>query len=96
MLVAVRNNALKSLDELLRRGVKPDTTRKDGWTALMQAAKTGNLEAAQRLLAAGANPKINNHAAKNAVTIARDANHPNLAKLLETHRPTPPPQPPPQ
>ncbi|MBS3915509.1 MAG: trypsin-like peptidase domain-containing protein [Bacteroidetes bacterium] len=55
----------------------------DNETALMIAAKNGNLDAVNALLDAGANAKLTNFAGKSARALAKAAKHKDIAKILK-------------
>jgi ankyrin repeat protein len=52
--LAVRSKSVEAVELLLQRGAKADNRSGDGWTALMQAAFSGNANMVQALVAAGA------------------------------------------
>lgn len=63
LLKAVEAGDIKGVRKLIRRGIKVDPKNKGETTALMMAARRGNLEIVKMLLTAGANP--------NASTVTR-------------------------
>ena len=55
----------------------------DGWTALMYAVAAGSVENVQRLIAAGANPKIKNSDGDTAAKLADGKNKDALFAALK-------------
>ncbi len=69
---------------LLKAGVDANAILAHQLTALMWAAGYGKTETVRALLAAGAKPGLKDDRGKTALDIAREANFPDTAKVLET------------
>lgn len=74
--------ALSVMDLLLKHKAKVNKRNCFGWTALHYAARTGRKEMVQRLLKAGACPKIKNFKGEEAVDIALKKGHVEIALLI--------------
>ncbi|GAB4580641.1 MAG: hypothetical protein Fur0022_33830 [Anaerolineales bacterium] len=74
---------LKLLETLLHAGAEIDLQDHQGHTALMIAARWGNLEAAQMLVKAGADTRPKNQMGQTAAEIALDAGALSIVRLLE-------------
>jgi ankyrin repeat protein len=61
----------------------PDITPKHGYTPLMEAAMQGSADLCEVLLAAGADKTRKHPDGRTAADLAREKNHPELAKRLE-------------
>ena len=84
LIRAAMGNNLEILEILLATG-KFDVnaiSNGPGWTALMLAARHGNVEMAKRLLAAGADPGIQGNDGKTALDTAREYNATELFPLF--------------
>ena len=68
---------------LLQRGFDVNARNQWGRTALMAAAQNGQSESVRRLLAAGADPHITGDT-ENALTMALEFDHREIARLLVT------------
>jgi CubicO group peptidase (beta-lactamase class C family) len=68
---------------LLRHGAKIDAENATGFTALQHAAEAGSLEAADVLLAAGADPMHRNRSGSRPAETARSQGHPEVAARIE-------------
>lgn len=68
---------------LLEQGAAIDARSPNGSTALMMAARYGGLDAAELLLARGANPRLRNERDLSAADFARAAGRDALAARLE-------------
>lgn len=77
---------------LLRRGASIDLTNLTGFTPLHHAAEAGSLEAAEALLAAGADVTRLNAAGMSAADIARGREHPDIAAKIDAARRPPQPE----
>jgi hypothetical protein len=74
---------MDTLELLLSQpGIDVDVCNRRGETALMTAAQKGNLAAAQRLIATGANPKATTQDGKTAADYASENSHVEVAKYL--------------
>jgi hypothetical protein len=82
---AVRNGDAASVRRVLREGANPNAALASGWTALMEAAKTGRLDVAETLLAAGARPDARDRAAGTALDVAERDGQAAVAALLRRH-----------
>lgn len=71
---------------LLKAGVDANAVLAHQLTALMWAAGYGKTETVRALLAAGAKPGLKDDRGKTALDIAREANFPDTAKVLEAAR----------
>lgn len=73
------------LDFLLKKGADPSAANKAGVTALMRAAKNGNMHAVQALLDAGADAAPQDSQGKSALDYAMESGCFEIAALLETY-----------
>lgn len=71
---------------LLRRGASIDLANRTGFTPLHHAAEAGSVEAAEALLAAGADVTRLNAAGLSAADVARAREHPDLAAKIDAAR----------
>jgi len=67
---------------LLRNGADPDQGDAGGWTALHQAAETGELKIARLLLQRGASPDLRARARGTALDVAESSGWMELARML--------------
>jgi ankyrin repeat protein len=72
------------LQRLIKEGVPVDGQNAVGWTALISAAWNGRGDIVRALLAAGADPRRPDATGKTAAQWAAQANHAEIAQLLET------------
>ncbi len=70
---------------LLDKGADPNFNNKEGWTPLMECAKTGTLEIAQLLIEKGAKVNEKDQYGRTALWIARNQKFPKLEQLLADH-----------
>lgn len=71
---------------LLRKGADVNTQGKsEGFTALMMAASEGHLDVARVLLLNGADVDVVDRDGDTAKKFAKEKNHPEMLKLLESH-----------
>jgi hypothetical protein len=68
---------------LLARGANPNAKNKYGVTALMFAARTGDIEMVKALLAKGANPTIQTPARKSAMDFAKGSGNDEIERILK-------------
>ena len=83
---AALGNRVDAIRFLLRRGASIDMTNRTGFTPLHHAAEAGSLEAAEVLLAAGADAARLNVAGMSAADIARAREHPDIAAKIDAAR----------
>jgi hypothetical protein len=69
---------------LLDRGADPNIQANNGFTALYEAAASGNVECVRLLLAAGADPTIPIFSGKIAIEIAEANHHHQIVGMLES------------
>lgn len=69
---------------LLDKGAKPDLKAPNEQTALMLAAKVGNVALIDMLLKAGAKPELKDQHGETALDIAKKQGNPDAIRLLET------------
>jgi hypothetical protein len=84
----VERGDLSALRLRLSSGANPneaDNSSIKGWTPLMEAAFTGNIEAARLLLDAGAEIDAKTQFGKTALDVALGGTKPELAALLQSH-----------
>ena len=70
------------IDVLLERGANVNSVSENGTTPLMLAASEGRLEAVQRLLKRGADPRLESDGARTATWWALQGDHRKVADLL--------------
>ena len=72
---------------LLARGADPNVAPTDaqGWTGLMVAARTGQLETVQMLLNNGADAAAKDKNGATALSLAEAQGHSNVARVLKAH-----------
>jgi ankyrin repeat protein len=80
---AALNNRVDAIAVLLELGAPLEAVNITGFSALHHAAEAGSMEAAQALLAAGADPAHANNAGMLPAATARELGHAALADLLE-------------
>jgi uncharacterized protein len=68
--------------DLLTAGADPDARQQGGYTALMAAAHSGDLDTLEVLLTAGADPTLTNDDGKTALDLATAAGHDAAAQRL--------------
>jgi hypothetical protein len=85
LITAVVMRDPAAVRELLADGKSANVRQSDGLTALMVAAANGDLESAQLLLAKGADPNSVAPGPVTALSLAKEAGHAQLVKLLERH-----------
>ena len=81
--MAALNNVLPAISNRLKNGDAIDAQDEDGFTALMFAAKRGNLEAVNLLVEKGANCQLKNNAGLTAFELAVAAGHVVISKKIE-------------
>ena len=82
LCLAARHGIIYSVDYLLVRGADIDYKILNGNTALMEAAKMGQMRTVVALLEAGANTGLTNKEGKTAGDVAEDSGHGLIARLL--------------
>jgi len=88
---AALGNHADAIRYLLRRGASIDMANRTGFTALHHAAEAGSLQAAEALLAAGADATRLNAAGQSAADVAQGRDHPDVAaKIYAARRPAQP------
>ena len=80
---AASGPTLEAVEWLLGRGAALDARSPNGTTALMMAARYGAIDAADLLLAKGANPALRNDRELSAADFARAAGRDALAQRLQ-------------
>lgn len=83
LVTAAGNGSLDLVKLLLKH--KAQVNQPDGFkgTALMAAAGKGNKALVELLLASGADAKAKDDDGKDALTLAKEGNHPDVVALLE-------------
>jgi ankyrin repeat protein len=84
LMSAAESGRLESLLLLVSAGVDLDKQDEDGQTALMKAVWSNSPECVEALLKAGANLRLKNHDGETVLAIARDGDHTEIVKLLES------------
>ena len=79
---AALNNRVPAIQLLLASGASIDSTNLTGFTPLHHAAEMNSRQAAEALLAAGANPRLRTRAGDLPSEVARDRGYAELADLL--------------
>lgn len=79
---AVDKGHLSQVSKLLKKSADPDAFNREGYTPLMVAAQTHNLELAQLLIDAGANLNIRNKYGETAVMLASYHGQTEMVKQL--------------
>jgi len=74
---------LDVMKALLDAGAPVNGKQHEGWTALHEASRHGDVEIARALLAKGADPKLANDKGVSAIGLAADANNAAMLKLLK-------------
>jgi len=82
LLWAIENNKLWDVTELLKKGANPDIPNQDGYTPLMIAAQTKNLQLARVLLDAGAKLDTRNKFGETAIMLASYHGQTELVRQL--------------
>ena len=85
--ISRKQTNLKLVKLLIDRGA--DVNRHDGLvkeTPLHYAAKYGNVELAKLLMEAKANPKAKDFHGKTPLDLAKEGNHQDIVKLLESSK----------
>jgi len=72
----------KLLSLLIKRGANVNAADNSGWTALMGASLYGDLEAVKLLVHAGANVSAADVHGRTAISLALEANHPDVLSFL--------------
>jgi len=75
------------VEALMRHDVDVNKAVEEGFTPLMTAAATGDLELVRILLNAGARSRAKNDDGDTAITLAEDAGHFGVAVVLRARRP---------
>ena len=83
---AALGNRVDAIRFLLRHGASIDMANRTGFTPLHHAAEAGSLEAAEALLAAGADATRLNAAGMSAADVARGRDHPDVAAKIDAAR----------
>lgn len=83
---AALGNHADAIRYLLRRGASIDMTNRTGFTPLHHAAEAGSLQAAEALLAAGADATRVNAAGQSAADVARERGHADIAAKIDAAR----------
>ena len=83
---AALGNRVDAIRFLLRHGASIDLANLTGFTPLHHAAEAGSLEAAEVLLAAGADATRLNSAGMSAADVARGREHPDVAAKIDAAR----------
>ena len=81
---AVAGGHAEVVDLLLDAGADADARQEGGWTPLMAAAASGNEPALEALLLHGADPDARLDDGRNAVDLAVERGHPDLAERLRS------------
>jgi uncharacterized protein len=68
---------------LLRRGVDPNARNRQGYTALMMAARSGQVAVAKMLLDARADRSLRNKKRETALDIASSAGQATIVQMLK-------------
>lgn len=79
---ATRNGNVKTLQELLVKGVDPNTTDREGTTLLMNAATAGHLDAARVLVGAKARVNARNQFGESPLMMASIRGHRTIVEYL--------------
>lgn len=85
VILAAEFDRVNFVDQLLKRGAKPDLRDNNGETALMISAAAGRMAIVQCLLSYGAKPHLINKDGKTAMDIARRFGHTKVEALIEKH-----------
>lgn len=80
--LVTRVGSLDELDLLVQSGARVNASGDMGFTPLHNAAGTGRVEMAQKLLDLGANPSIKNEWGETAEVVALNGGYADMAKLL--------------
>ena len=75
-------NKSENVNLLLKHGARVDDKNKYGWTALIIAAREGDIRIVKILLKAGADPDIVDNLGRNAIMFAHGRKHHEIFKLL--------------
>src|SRR5258707_1444668 len=82
IVVAVLNNDIEKVRNLLTKGVNPNMTDADGRTALIHAATAGNTPAVKLLLDAGAKATIRDKTGNTAMHYAIERGHIAILRMM--------------
>jgi ankyrin repeat protein len=82
---AVRGNNAKLVQELLARGIDPDTTDREGTTLLMAAAGAGYIDVARVLIGGKAKVNARNQFGESALMVAAIRGHRTMVEFLIQH-----------
>ena len=83
---AVEYNRISMIGNLQRLGAKINQQSSEGETALHQAVRLGNVDAARELLSAGINARLRDRNGKNAYDLAKALKNKELKKLLKPYK----------
>ena len=84
LMLAAEEGDAETVKLVISFNADVNATDKNGWTALMSVAKTTDLESARALLNAGADISARDNNGKTALTVAREHEHQEIMKLLES------------
>ena len=88
LIRAAQSNNVEVLEECLDHGMKVDERDEYGWTPLMTAACSGSIDAAEYLLARGADPNVRDKAKNSCRTLARKKGHHNVLEMISAYNQT--------